>query len=606
MTPYNCQLRVLVVSANPLRRVALLNKLRDRFGALCAAEGEGPALLEDARRLVQMERCHAAVVVHDLTDPFDPTADLDGLITQLAPAGIVICAVRPNDRLAFQAGRRSLEYVRFGDPASDLCAAVEARGRHGCKCDVAASWPETHFAASTAKRLKMPKDQVSDENLHDLLGRLFPQAETVDLQPLAALSTSKLVASAVRQSVVLLASERRPMVDTARIPTVIKIGPRDEIIRERENYARYVDGWLQQNRQARLEDSAELWHLGAISYAFLGVSPNDMAPFRVYYLQESAQNVLAALRQLFLETCHNWYSREREQVSGTRIFELYDEKLHLEQRMEQRLDMQNPFLRFPGLQEALPNPALWAYDVGRRAPGDSPTTAITHGDLHADNFFIDRNRQAWLIDFGQTGYSHALRDFVELEADLKLRLTDFGKEDLAGLASLEGALLAADQVDSLLLPVPAIAGQPLSLKAFQVIAGLRHLACQATGITNQREYLEALLYETLFMATLRRLHPGVRRRALLSAALIARALRANGGGPAGAPNLRLEVSSLAPLSPTETFHTIEQHRKYLQTCLDSVAIQGRVYAHPPAELGPLQRQIHEALIHTEQLRQGLA
>jgi hypothetical protein len=175
VNPYNCQLRVLVVSASPLRRAALLNKLRDRFGALFAAEGEGPALLEDARRLVQEERCHAAVVVHDLADPFDPTANLDGLIAQLAPAGIVICAVRPNDRLAFQAGRRSLEYVHFADPASDLCAAVEARGRHGCKCDVAASWPETRFAASTAKRLKLPAEQVSDENLYDLLAACSPR-----------------------------------------------------------------------------------------------------------------------------------------------------------------------------------------------------------------------------------------------------------------------------------------------------------------------------------------------------------------------------------------------------------------------------------------------
>jgi len=160
-------------------------------------------------------------------------------------------------------------------------------------------------------------------------------------------------------------------------------------------------------------------------------------------------------------------------------------------------------------------------------------------------------------------------------------------------------------VDSPLLPVPALVEQPRSLKAFQVIAGLRHLACQATGITGQREYLEALLYETRFMATLRRLHPDVQQRALLSAALIARALRAN-GHRAPAPALRLNVAGLAALSPTETFHTIEQHRRYLQTCLDSVSIQSRVYAEPPAEAGPLQRQIHAALIHTEQLRQGLA
>jgi len=50
---YNCQLRVLVVEANPLRRTTLINKLRHQFSAVFAAEGEGEVLLAEAARLVR-------------------------------------------------------------------------------------------------------------------------------------------------------------------------------------------------------------------------------------------------------------------------------------------------------------------------------------------------------------------------------------------------------------------------------------------------------------------------------------------------------------------------------------------------------------------------
>jgi hypothetical protein len=614
---YNCQLRVVVVEANPLRRTTLINKLRHQFSAVVAAEGVGAALLEDAARLVREACCHVAVVTHDPVDLHDPTANLDALREQLAPAGVVICAVQPNDRLAFLAGRHTLEYVRCDDPASDLCAAVEARGRLGCKCDLQAHWPGadpeggTGFAASTAERLKLAASEVSPEHLYDLLGRLFPQAEEVTLKPLHTLNTATLVASVVRQSVVLLASERRPGFDTERIPAVIKIGPRAQIVQERQNYERYVDGWLMQNRLARLEDDAQLWHLGAIVYAFLGADPGDMVPFRTYYLKSPARSVLGVLRQLFAETCRKWYANEREQVVGTPLYELYEEKLGLRDRMQDRLDMRNSLLRFPGIDEALPNPGLWAVDIGRRVTNGDPTTCITHGDLHADNFFVDRSQQAWLIDFGQTGYSHALRDFVELEADIKLRLTDFRQEQLAGLLALENGLLAGERLDDPLLPPAAVAANPRLLKAFTVIAGLRHLAAAVSGVTDTREYLEALLYESLFMSTLRRLHEAVRQRAYFSAALIARRLR-NGVAPDGEPDggpavPTFDVKALADLSPTERQRAAEDHHKHLTICVETLDVLGALYgnARLPAGLDAGRRRVRQALLHAEQLRQTI-
>ncbi len=592
---YNCKLRVLVVVSDPARRAAIVHKLEQRFSDIFTAEGQGPALLAHAAELVLARRCHAVVVAVDVaalpddqTSSLGPQLDLDALSRQLEPAGIVICALQPDDRLAFRAGQRGMEYVRYDDPASDLCAAVEARGRQGCHCTLAVRWPGEDFADHVADKLKYPRGAVTTEDLYDLMGRLYPRSSGVALKPLPSLTTMTLIASAVRRSVVLWASERHPIADGQQIPKVIKIGPADEIARERLNYERYVQGWLQLNRQARLEDYARLWHLGAITYAFLGVQPHDMVPFRHFYLKRTSREILHVLRRLFGETCRNWYEKERQRVDGMRLFALYDDALNLRARLEERLDTENPYLAFPGIEEPLPNPALWALDVGRRATPGTITTAITHGDLHGDNFFVDRNQQAWLIDFGQTGPGHALRDFVELEADIKLRLTTFTGGDLSALAMLEEALLGSDTLDGMLLPSAGIAANRKLHKAFEVIAGLRHLAFVTTGVFNAREYYEALLYETLLMATMRRLHKSVRLRALLSAALIARRLKANGaagetGLPAAIP--RLDVDALNGHGPARIAGLVHEHQEHLQLCLDALLLQKVAYdGEPPQSL----------------------
>ena len=86
------------------------------------------------------------------------------------------------------------------------------------------------------------------------------------------------------------------------------------------------------------------------------------------------------------------------------------------------------------------DPLLVLQREGKGQVFDSLTTCVAHGDLHADNFFVDSTHMTWLIDFEHTGRTHALRDFVELEADIKLRLSAYPDDDLGGLAALERGL----------------------------------------------------------------------------------------------------------------------------------------------------------------------
>jgi hypothetical protein len=145
---------------------------------------------------------------------------------------------------------------------------------------------------------------------------------------------------------------------------------------------------------------------------------------------------------------------------------------------------------------------------------------------------MNNTGDCWLIDFYRTSQSHILRDFVELETDIKFRLLDY-------LPPLEFC-----QFEQLLIqlehPQPQVELPPelpdSVHKAAQVISGLRAEAWNLLGTTQrdprliQREYLTSLLMSTLNILRLRHFKhdPALQPRrelALLSAALICQHLQ---------------------------------------------------------------------------------
>ncbi len=608
---YNCILRVLVVDANPIRRQALVENLRQRSYDVCYAEGEGVALLEDAQEKARDHLCHVVVVVPRLINPADP-ADLSGLdlAAHLLPARAVIYAPEADDSLAYESGRRNMTYIRQDRPIADLLDAVESQGRLGCNCKLKVYWPEDNFHLQVTEALKEQAGQITPDQLYDLLGQLFPEAIALHLGTLPSLETRSLnepieVQVPVRRAVVLWARERRPHTNTMLTPKVIKIGSRNDIQQEVNNYRHYVDGRLSQERQARLENHRIHWRLGAITYAFLGASPQHLLLFRLFYDRSDAEGVIDVLHQLFTDTARSWYQEQRI-FKQTSLFTLYDRPLKIKKRLE-RLDANTDPLIFPGISESLPNPALWVKRHGVNAVSSELTMCISHGDLHADNFFVDQGRLPWLIDFGQTGPAHVFRDFVELESDIKLRLVAYPPNaDLPALAALERALLATRSLSGLYAPTPEVIANPAVYKAFQVIAALRHLATIVTGVTDYQEYLHALLYETLFMATLSRFSPAIHERARLSAALIVESMQRRTGllGRQAAIR-RLDVAALLQKSPAQVAAEVEAHRGYLRACFQSAMLQrDRYNGAAPADLELGMTQIREEALRLPSLAQN--
>jgi hypothetical protein len=125
--------------------------------------------------------------------------------------------------------------------------------------------------------------------------------------------------------------------------------------------------------------------------------------------------------------------------------------------------------------------------------------AVTHGDLHGDNLLVDENRNAWVIDFERCGEGHILQDFVELESDIINRLISSNEKlpsfyQLCLYVTQDTKLQGLNNTDQIT--------DPNVKKSIQTISLLRKLAREISGISDARQYLLGLLFNTLFRATI--------------------------------------------------------------------------------------------------------
>lgn len=327
---------------------------------------------------------------------------------------------------------------------------------------------------------------------------------------------------------------------------IVKIGRRDKIATESDRYHEHVEHFLPGRHATRL-DVAYTRHLGSLLYTFVDTEDKDTVTFADFYRQQHAERVVEALQQLFRQTCRLWY-QAHTRPNFELLRDLYLEAFSLSHQPD-RLAREIASV-LPGYDRyattmtlsgtltgeandpplTLPNPLYWLADDTKTIM--AVCLSITHGDLHADNILMSDAGDCWLIDFYRTYPSHILRDFIELETDIKFRLLD----DLApaDFLALEQALITLDYpVHGVDLPSD---WPEHACKAAIIIAGLRAEAWHLLESTQhnvrliQREYLTGLLLGTLNILRLRHykedpaLQPR-RKLALLSAGLICQHLQ---------------------------------------------------------------------------------
>jgi len=307
----------------------------------------------------------------------------------------------------------------------------------------------------------------------------------------------------------------------------IKFGPRESIAREEKRFWDYVKPFVERCTDLEL---GPVWsrNLGAMAYSFVGERAGTARTFLDYY--QSGEVTIDQLKKtigdLFQESCKSWYNGRRELKEEKRqpLDILYRKYLNLQDETHVN-ELKNRFewllkQKMPGsaislletsgrqklqiqiterLQLELPNPIRFALEEQSSGSGrdffPSPLqVAITHGDLHSSNIMVSDAGRIWLIDFYKTGWGHVLRDFTELESDIKFTL--FQSNSLRDCYQLEQAMIEAPDLLSASFG-PLFKATPAQTRALETIQHLRELAYRLTVTDGMREYLIALLFYAL-------------------------------------------------------------------------------------------------------------
>lgn len=566
---------VLVVDDDPQTSQDHAEDLWDRGYEPIVAEGKGEKLIEDAKAKARQHRCHVAIVDMRL---LGAEGDESGLMLAgaLAPTVCIIVTAYGNIP-ATNRSRRYDNIVGFfekGDDPNKLMGEVYNAFEKFCPCSLKPNGPG--YDELRSKTLK-DTPEASEEEIRCALVLLYrdenPRIEKLHLVVPDAPYPSQTTATIPARSAVYIAEPIR----ADRLPLqreVVKVADAEKIKREVDNYKTWVKGLLLTDRCARIEDkghSVTLWNIGAIRYT--NIARDNRRLFRAWYSGASSEQVTRALEDLFNVTLGPLYKERRgadsQSVYGYYIAHMFtpDFESRIQDYCAQNDDKFDA-ASLLGVPLKLRDPVRWAYEHRGRSSFRSRWEALTHGDLHSGNIFVDEHCETYVLDYERSGPGYILRDFAELEADIRLRLAPIAPEHLRLSYAMDVALLAPHKgnVKPESLPWHEIRGLDSSViresqKAFDAICVLRQLARELTGeLDEMKQYYWALLMETL-ISLLRKYSDvdasarnAARTRALLSAALIAERLAAwnSDWPPKDWPRPEDLPEHLGPITPVES------------------------------------------------------
>lgn len=468
------------------------------------AVGEGKSILRDAVAKARAKRCILALIDLRLIDDFDED-DTSGLklSTEIGPIRSIILSGKPNQEFwrelidkhkdtRFISKADSPERIKqvLDSEISKVCA--HKRGLQISPPNLLLEMAQTTFGSLTREY----PDQIAD-----VLAQLFPAASSLRIEKLDSHVWTTQASTVPRpRSVVLRVYEEDYE------PVLVKIARASKIQGEVERYEKFISRKVGGYFTARLERHACLWDIGGARYTYIG--DFDVTTFSHYYEEHSIKDIEECLTEFFTVSWGKHYER-KEKHRNLSLFDLYQETWgNWYEKDVKNFPCQNSWQSGDVAEQlGLPNPIEWfKANIAENPEHDlsfveTTQKAVTHGDLHGDNLLIDNRKNAWVIDFERSGEGHALQDFIELEADIINRLHSHS-ENLT--CYYEMCMRVAGQTEVRELNEDEMQSRdPGIQKALNTISVLRRLACQCTQITDGRQYLMGLLFNTLFRATIK-------------------------------------------------------------------------------------------------------
>jgi CheY-like chemotaxis protein len=491
--------RVLIVDNNE-RVKNMYKELITHWGfSPVLAQGIGNGLLEDARRKVREHRCQLALVDLRLVDDLDEE-DVSGmrLVPEIKPATSLIVSASvdiANIRLSDEIGAAS--YIGKGEGPKVLKEKLQREAGKLCASRKEISIGPDDILVHISSILCENIPQEYHDQIIDTFVRLFPNAKKLRLE---RLGTEASVTVPRPKSVILKVYEDNKQ------PVIVKLARAHKMSIELDRFQNYIQGYLKGYFHPLLSNPIILWDLGGAIYTSLGST--DSHTFSKFYNEASFPDIEYSLTHFFCETWSPLYA-EPKKCKNVSLFNEYC-KVWGKEWYDRvcKFNAPNPReIMGNALQkDVFPiNPIVWLQEnIGDKAEEDKSMTtytalAVTHGDLHGDNLLIDDRHNAWVIDFERSGEGHILQDFVELEGDIINRLLSSSEHlpsfyQLCMYVTQNIELKAFDGVDHIT--------DLIVKKSIQTISLLRKLARETSGISDARQYLLGLLFNTLFRATI--------------------------------------------------------------------------------------------------------
>ncbi len=516
--------RVLVVDNDPdvLDSVAFNLKIAD-YEVLTANS------LQEAQEILAREIVHLAII--DLRLQYeDRVEDISGFEVARIVPDYIPCVIftayedKESIRKALgEVGARAILDKKSPDAASQLIQIVDDLFASEVKVNFDLEIEGSLDLSGLANQMEIlvpdKESPPSAADVQQVFGTLFQNAVSIYLAYL--LSPESVPTPSQVSSVLVMA---RPRFENAwGAPVVIKFSDQDKIKREANNY-RLLKPFLGGQRLAVLEGEAYSRQLGGLVYSLLGAGDwETIRPFSELFLAEDTARLIGLLERFFSQTFQSLFAgARREKINLTTIYAkglgLTPKKLRTALQEFRPDALTEPRLCFNGLPDSFRNPVMWAVsDEQFRSFEVFSRQCLCHGDLHSRNMLVDADGHFWLIDFARVAESHALRDFVELETDIKFNLLPV--VDLKALLPFEQALLAPVSFEETPGDVSFTSAQ--LDHTYQIVLALRRIAAQLINLTGDiREYYQALLLHTLNIMRLQHISSAKKEYALLSAALI--------------------------------------------------------------------------------------
>jgi ActR/RegA family two-component response regulator len=501
--------RVLIVD-NEEDIVELYRELVTFWGySPIVAEGIGSALLEDAGKKARAFRCQMALVDMRLVDNFDDD-DMSGLnlIKAIEPAKTIIVSGYGTTDLAVDIVKNSgaADFFEKSDDPDKLKSKMDKLAGEICAVRRATVVESPEILNLVARTLFDPiKDlpaEAHDQAL-DVLVRLFPNAKKLRLEKTNPAIVSSDFSTVPRpRSVVALAHEDELQ------PVIVKIARAEKIKKEVGNFEEYIKGRLVGKHNTIFIEHVELWDIGGVRLSYVDALEGSFSSFVV---SQPIEQIRESLEKFFLKTWSAHYQRASD-VPNVSLFQLYC------QVWDRDWVDRASKASMPDASDIMPDhlwklaerqtPLEWFKTIvdnegSERDPSRVAETkiAVTHGDLHADNLLMDDTRYCWVVDFERTRRGHVLQDFIELESDIITRIA-CARDVFPSFYHFCVTVAGARAIDE---PVPATPpfDDDETRKLLEVIEVIRRLAVQCTGITDFRQYLLGLYFNTIFRATIK-------------------------------------------------------------------------------------------------------